>query len=606
VADESDGTGQHPGAPDAASESTPDAATTATPADAAAAGADPKRKTSRREFLRRAGIGAAGAAVGAGAVGTAWAVTNTNDVRDVYGFVPLPARHTPGFDHIVVMMYENRSFDHVLGRLYQDTPPLRGQSFEGLQKGGFSNKAPDGTEVETFVFSGPTDDVMSQPDPDPGEFYSHVNTQWFDVVDPPSNEDFVHNGIQAPWNAPTDTKNPPMSGFVHDYIINYRAQRGSEPTVAEYANVMGGFAPEMLPVFSTLARSFGVYDHWFCAVPSQTFCNRSFFHASTSHGWVTNGFGGGPAKWLTADPVPTIFNRLEEAGKSWRVYYDAEQVVSLTGFLHAPSIEKYWKTNFRSMEQFKEDCRTGNLPDYAFIEPRMIFDHNDMHPPENRPDAAHQQAFDKAASDVRAAEALLAEVYSAVRGGRSTTGSNAVNTVLLVTFDEHGGIYDHVPPPTVVPPSGHPDPGEMDFTFDRLGGRVPAIVVSAYTREGTVINEPMHHAAVVATVTQQHGLRPLNHRDAYARGIQNAVNLSHPRQPELWPVVASPYVPKNPESTSMAPVETLRSRPLTAPAKGLLGLLLAKYEPDAPVPETFGDAYDVLDKHGHGLFGVSD
>ncbi|AYG03755.1 alkaline phosphatase family protein [Gryllotalpicola protaetiae] len=564
---------------------------------------------SRREFLKRAGIGAAGAAVGGVAAGVGVGVAAAHHTAQSYGFTPLPPRREPGFDHIVVLMFENRSFDHVLGRLYTDGELRAGQQFEGLQHGRHENTAPDGTVVAAHVYEGSTDDVMSRPDPDPGEFYPHVNTQWFGVVDPASNEDFVHNGFREPWNAPADTAHPTMSGFVHDYVLNYRAERGAEPTVEEYSQVMGGFSPEMLPVFSALARSFAVYDHWHCAVPSQTFCNRSFFHASTSHGFVTNGYTSGPKKWLDAPGVPTIFNRLEDAGKTWRVYYDAEQVISLTGFLHAPSIERYWKTNFRSMEQFAEDAHTGNLPDYAFIEPRMVFDHNDMHPPENRPrvvDVAGQPPFDSAMSDVRAAEALLAEVYAAVRSGASPEGSNAINTALLVTFDEHGGLYDHVPPPRATPPAGRPEPGEMGFTFDRLGGRVPTFVVSAYTEPGTIINEPMDHASLVHTVTQQHGLAPLTHRDANARGIQNAINRTDPRQPQLWPDVPRPYVPRNPEAAKQPPSDADRRRPLTAPGRGLLGLLLARYEPGAPVPETFGDAYDALSKHGYGLFGVRD
>lgn len=571
-----------------------------------ATGAD-DRQHSRRAFLRRAGIGAAGAAVGAGAVGAGVAADQDGDER--YGFTPLPERREPGFDHIVVLMFENRSFDHVFGRLYTDDDLGEGQSFEGLQHGTHANTAPDGTVVPAHVYQGSTDSVMSQPDPDPGEFYPHVNTQWFGVVDPSTNARPDQQGYSAPYNAPSDTSAPTMSGFVHDYVVNYRIERGREPTVEEYSRVMGGFSPEMLPVFSTLAKSFAVYDHWHCAVPSQTFCNRSFFHASTSHGYVTNGLQDGPGKWLDASAVPTLFNRLEDAGKSWRVYFDADQVVSLTGFLHAPSIERYWKSNFRSMEQFHADAAAGSLPDYAFVEPRMVFDHNDMHPPQNRPRVVGEpgdEPFDSAMSDVRAAEALLAEVYGAVRGGSSTTGSNAVNTALVVTFDEHGGIYDHVPPPGAVPPSGEPDPGEMGFTFDRLGGRVPTFVVSAYTEPGTIINEPMHHAAVVHTLTQQHGLEPLTHRDADARGIQDVLNRKVPRQPQLWPDVATPYVPRNPEHRRSAPSERDRRRPLSAPGKGLLGLLLAKYEPDAPVPETFGDADDVLTKHGMGLFGDRD
>ncbi len=567
-------------------------------------------RTSRRAFLRRAGIGAAGAAVGAGAVGAGVAAARGTDAER-YGFAPLPERAEPGFDHVVVLMFENRSFDHVLGRLYTDAELRPGQSFAGLQRGTHENTAPDGTVVAAHVYEGSTDVVMSQPDPDPGEFYPHVNTQWFGTVDPPGNADPGRNGYAAPYNAPADTSRPTMSGFVRDYVVNYRLERGVEPTRDEYERVMGGFSPAMLPVFSTLAKSFAVYDHWFCAVPSQTFCNRSFLHASTSHGFVTNGQPDGPAKWLDAPDVPTLFTRLEDAGKRWRVYFDADQVVSLTGFLHAPSIERYWKTNFRSMAQFHEDAANGTLPDYAFVEPRMMFDHNDMHPPVSRPKVVAEPdgaTFDSAMSDVRAAEALLAEVYGAIRDARSTTGSNAVNTALVVTFDEHGGIYDHVPPPTATPPSGDPEPGEMGFGFDRLGGRVPTFVVSAYTDPGTIVNATMHHGSIAHTLCQQHGLEPLTHRDAEAEGIHNVLNRTVPRQPQLWPEVTPPYVPTNPEAAARRrrPRGAERDRPITAPAKGLLGLLLARYEPDAPVPETFGDAYDVLTKHGMGLFGDRD
>ncbi len=245
-------------------------------------------RTSRRAFLRRAGIGAAGAAVGAGAVGAGVAAARGTDAER-YGFAPLPERAEPGFDHVVVLMFENRSFDHVLGRLYTDAELRPGQSFAGLQRGTHENTAPDGTVVAAHVYEGSTDVVMSQPDPDPGEFYPHVNTQWFGTVDPPGNADPGRNGYAAPYNAPADTSRPTMSGFVRDYVVNYRLERGVEPTRDEYERVMGGFSPAMLPVFSTLAKSFAVYDHWFCAVPSQTFCNRSFLHASTSHGFVTNG-----------------------------------------------------------------------------------------------------------------------------------------------------------------------------------------------------------------------------------------------------------------------------------------------------------------------------
>jgi phospholipase C len=569
-----------------------------------------ERGASRRNFLRTAGISVAGLAVGGAAVGGVTAgIRSTEADADDLGFTPLPVRREPGFDHVVAIMFENRSFDHMLGWLYEAGQEPVGQTFDGLHQGAYSNPGASGEAVPAHVYSGPTDQIMAQPDPDPGEFYPHVNTQLFGTIDPESNGD-LKNRLGAPWNLPKDTSKPQNNGFVRDYIVASTLSRGRTPTPEEYAVVMGGFSPAMLPVLSTLAKNFAVYDHWHAAVPSQTFCNRSFFHAGTSHGFVTNSEGGGIGKWLDAPAVPTVFSRLEDAGKSWRVYYDAQQVVSLTGLLSAPSLEKYWKSNFRSMEQFHDDAAKGNLPDYAFIEPRMVFDHNDMHPPVVHPskDSSDPETpkMASAFSDMRAGEQLLGEVYTAVKNGASPTGSNAMNTVLLVTFDEHGGLYDHVAPPTAVPPAKNTAEGEMGFTFDRLGLRVPTIVVSAYTKAGTVVNDEMHHGSLAKTIAELHGIDPLTERDASATPIFNAVNLTKPRQPALWPTVTPAYVPPNPEANPRSDKAKDRTRPLTPPALGLIGILLAKYEPDAPIPDNYADAYEVLVKHGDGLFGVRD
>ena len=376
---------------------------------------------------------------------------------------------------------------------------------------------------------------------------------------------------------------------------------------------MGGFSPEMLPVLSTLAREFAVYDRWFSGVPSQTFTNRHFFHASTSNGYVTNHGGDGYCKWMNGPAAPTIFNRLEDAGIPWRVYYDGSQLVSLTGMLHAPVLQRYWKSHFRDMDQFQEDAAKGNLPAYSFIEPRMLFNHNDMHPPvgaavrqaEVEMDGEKIPVYNSALSDVRAGDALLQRVYDAVRTGRSAKGSNAMNTALVVTFDEHGGLYDHVPPPPATPPD-RSGAGEMGFLFDRLGLRVPAIVVSAYTASGTVIHDEMHHGSVINTVCRQHGLAPLTLRDQTANPLFNAVNLTTPRQPYAWPTPKALYVAKNPEESPVNAPTTHKARPLTAPARGLMGLLLARYNPGGKAPETYGEAYETIIEHGSALFGTAD
>lgn len=563
--------------------------------------------TNRRDFFKTAGVGLSGFAAG-GAVLSGVQGAQQGFRPPSPEFDPLEARSEPGFDHVVVLMFENRSFDNILGFLYENDE-LEGRTFDGLNQGSYSNLGPQGETIPAHVYEGETDKVMRHPQPDPGEHYPHVNTQIFDIVDPSTNGELFDHELLPPYNAPVKDSVPAMSGFVRDYVINYRElKKGKEPTFDEYKVAMGSFSPAMLPVFSTIAKNFAVYDAWHCAVPSQTFCNRSFFHASTSHGFVTNKDHGGYDKWLDAPATPTIFNRLEEAGLTWRVYYDAQQMVSFTGVLHASVLQPYWKTNFRNMEQFYDDVKNGNLPAYAFIEPRMIFNHNDMHPPFGtlrEGEYEGEKVYNSALSDVRAGETLLHEVYSALRGARSDSGSNALNTAFLITFDEHGGTYDHVPPPSGVPPTQDAAPGEMGFTFDRLGCRVPAILVSAYTGAGTVVHDEMHHGALIATLNRLHGLEPLSRRDATANNVFNAINLTTPRQPFEWPTTHPQFQPTNPEAVPQ-PHEEHKHRPLSTPAQGLLGLLLARYEAGTPIPDTYGEAYDVLVKHGKGLFGERD
>ena len=558
---------------------------------------------SRRAFLKAAAVGAAGAAAGgiAGAAIGAGVYAGESNLD----FAAEKEEKKPGFDHLVVMMYENRSFDNLLGWLYKNEELKDGQSFDGLHQGDYSNPVPGTDEVvKAHAYTGSTDEIMSSPDPDPGEEFSHVNTQLFQRIDPPGNADLHANGLQYPYNAPGPSETPTMKGFIEDYMINYRhlTRDKKKPSRKEYELAMGGFTPEMLPVFSTLAKNFAVFDHWFSAVPSQTFCNRVFFHASTSHGYVTNQGDGGYAKWLDASKAqaPTIFNRLEEAGLTWRVYYDAAQLVSMTGVLHAPVLEPYWKTNFRVMEQFYDDVENGNLPDYAFIEPRMIYNHNDMHPPHGTLRMSDdgtddgEVVIDGAVSDARAGDALLHAVYSAVRSSASSTGSNAMNTMLFVTFDEHGGTFDHVPPPSATPPRNG-DPGEMGFTFDRLGCRVPAIAISAYTAKNTIINEQMDHGSVISTLTKLHGLEPLTRRDVKSHHMFGAINLTSPRPTSDWPQTLPQYTPPNPEVSFDATSERDRIKPISNPAKGLLGLVMAKYgvKGEEP-PQTYGEAYAAL------------
>ncbi|WP_336992977.1 alkaline phosphatase family protein [Leucobacter sp. VD1] len=567
------------------------------------------RGTSRRSILRGGGLLAAGAAAGFGGAALMRGLDGQNQAGQPYipeEFAAPKPRTAPGFDHLVVLMGENRSFDNLLGHLYTpDTLPA-GASFEGLAFGDYSNQASDGTVVPAHIYVGPTDRIMRQPDPDPGEEYPHVNTQLFGSLDDHNRGKDVAD-MSAPYNAPQHGARATMAGFVLDYETDFEGRTGRKPSPAERDQIMGSFSPEMLPVTSTLAREFGVYDHWFCAVPSQTFCNRSFFHASTSHGFVTNALNGGYDKWLNAAPTPTVFNRLEEAGLSWRIYFDKLQLISFTGMIHAPVLQRFWKTDrFATMEQFEADAKNGDLPEYAFVEPRMIFNHNDFHPPVGAVREAvidGEDVYNGALSDVRAGDALVHRVYTAIRTAMSATGSNYLNTAMLLTFDEHGGTYDHVVPPAAKPPE--PGAGEMGFTFDRLGCRVPAVLVSAYVERGSVFTGTMHHGSLAATLSDRFGLEPLTDRDHGAPSIAPSFNRQVPRHVADWPQPSPAFVPPNPEG-GPHPAEAEPDRPLSPPAKGLLGLLISRYGEESErvnPPRTFSEAYALLQKYGQGLFG---
>lgn len=517
----------------------------------------------------------------------------------------------PGFEHLVVLMFENRSFDNLLGYLYPPGSLPDGEHFDGVANGQYSNPSPSGP-IAAHIHQGATDDIMRRPSPDPGEEYPHVNTQLFGVVDPPANGELDAPDMVAPWNNPPAGMTPTMAGFVTDYRNAFYVSQGRWPTPEEYSIIMGSFSPDMLPVMSTLARNFAVYDAWHCGVPSQTLCNRSFFAASTSWGFVTNRCGDGYKKWRR-NKATTIFDRLEEAGIPWAIYYDESQVVPVTGFVNSASLERYWKTRFFGMDRFYEDVANGTLPAYSFIEPRLLFNHNDMHPScplldVTMPDGSKQPIG--ALDDIRAGEKLLHEVYSAIRASATSSGSNNQNTMLLVTFDEHGGCYDHVPPPAAVRPDSidpqvDPEPTdepEMGFGFDRLGVRVPAIAISAWTKPGTIIHDEMHHGAAIATLCRKYGLKPLTKRDAGANDLTNALNLTEPRQLVDWPETTPQYVPPNPEADGPFDPEQAAT-PLTAPGLSLMGMLAAKFGlPADQAPTTYGGAYEMLQRC-KGMFG---
>ncbi len=476
-------------------------------------------KINRRQFMKLAG-----SSLAIGAIGSAF--------PSLYMFKEI-AGGLDKFEHVVVLMMENRSFDNLLGYLYTpQNPPPNNQPFEGVAYHDLSNPIPPYAD-SSFMGSVPVhkDSVMNNPTPDPGEEYPHINTSLFGTVLPDTNRFVDACDMVSPWNLPSTLPTTyPMSGFLTDYINNFKATQGRMPTYSEYKIIMSCFPPEVVPVISTLAKGFAVCDHWHCAVPSQTFCNRSFLNSAQSNGFVTNSCPDGYTKWQN-NTSETIFQRLQSRGYNWKLYFDHLDVFPMSLLIHFNALRQYAHDHICSMDAFFDDCAAGRLPEYTFIEPRMMFFHNDEHPPAP---LIGNYSITTFPSSVTPGEKLIHKVYNAIKNSHSSVGNNWQNTLFIITFDEAGGTYDHVQPPPAVPPGPNPNP-EMGFGFNRLGIRVPAILVSAYINSGTVINDELTHTSVIKTMSDKWGLGNLTQRDLNSPSLYQYLNRTEPRNPTDWP-----------------------------------------------------------------------
>jgi phospholipase C len=270
------------------------------------------------------------------------------------------------------------------------------------------------------------------------------------------------------------------------------------------------FQPDQIPVMAGLAKQFAVFDHWFCSVPSQTYCNRAFWHAANSAGKVINpleedgnGFPGiegdltGMASWMKdVWPLPTLFDRMTDKNISWKVYSPIYPL-SLTEIIHGYSLKHPFHTHEYS--HFVHDLKHENLPQYSFIEPQFLHQHNDQHP------SAYKHEL--AQGTVYLGEELILEVYNAIKNSTYRD-----KTLFIITHDEHGGCFDHFPPPAGIPPVKGMV-GQCEFGFDRLGVRVPMIMVSSYIQPNTIINEQFDHTSFIKTMCKKWNLDPLSDRD---------------------------------------------------------------------------------------------
>jgi phospholipase C len=384
----------------------------------------------------------------------------------------------PGLDalkHIVVLMMENRSFDHMLGSLKADDSRIDGI----LPSDPYANPDTTGAQVEPQ----PLAEFQSQLDPDPDHHFPGVDLQIF-------------GGDTSP------TRQANMQGFVKSYFSQRR-------DVAHSQKIMYYFPKEKLPVLTTLARQFAVFNRWFASIPGPTICNRAFAHYGTSFGRVDMNL------IYLKEPYLSIYDRMIRANPKHTAklyYYDqTSSTMEVTNLLqNQPEL-------FGTYQQFLNDCKKGQLPDYSFVEPN----YND-HDGDDGAEIASDQHPDH---HVQQGELFIASIYNAIKGNADLWKS----TVLLVVYDEHGGIYDHVVPPACLPDgflASVNDTGTgMEFRFDRLGVRVPAVLISPWIEAGTVVDgRVFEHASIPATVTE-HFLGTYDQRSPREKAAETFLDL---------------------------------------------------------------------------------
>jgi phospholipase C len=349
-----------------------------------------------------------------------------------------PLGSTIPIDHFIVIMQENRSFDH-----YFEMLPERGQADADVAPKGFANWATDQSDhAEVGIF--------------------HETAY--------CNRDIEHgwNGVHKQY----------ADGEMNGFVV---ASNGS-------TSVMGYYDEPDLPYYYALARTFSIGDRYFSSVMGPTFPNRMFAVAGTSFGVVKN------------DPPPaesetqTIFHRLQETGQDFVIYSDQHTFEERM----FPELRSEPGEHFASIEHFLEDADSGKLPALAWVQSRLIRGANadDEHPP----------------ADVQLGEAFVSSIIAAVMHG-----SDWPSSAIFITYDEHGGFFDHVPPPRACVPDGAEPLLTQDMLpgrFDRLGMRVPFIVVSPFAKRHHVSHSVLSHTSILRMIEVRFDLPAVSARTA--------------------------------------------------------------------------------------------
>ena len=485
---------------------TPDLTPTSAPPEHAKAG------LTRRALLVRG----AGTAVTAGALGTtfaglpAWArpardrtasAATVREAMSVLGrsqlrhpdsvpaaALPAGTDTIPQIEHVVVLMLENHSYDNFLGML--------GRGPRETPRGDGFTLTRDGRPTATNPY----------PDGRPLRAFPMPTTCQLGAK--PSQE-WEQSHIQY-----ADGRN---NGFVIS---------DSGPVA------MGYWSRKDLPFTYSLAEQFPIGDRWFASCLAQTDPQRRFLIAATANG-MTDDIGGSignlvPDASLGTPANGTIFERLSSAGVSWTDYCFSFPT-GATMELYPANDGVYSTTNVKAIDQFYADAASGSLPSFSLLDP----------------DYAHQSQENP--QNIVLGDALLAKVVTAL--GQSPAWRR---TLLVVTYDEHGGYYDHVPPPVALAPDAiapQVQPGESTYDgYARYGFRVPSVVVGPYARRDHVSHVVYDHTSILAFLERKWNLPAMTYRDANANDLIDFIDTAAlaagtPTFPELPPLAASGQTP---------------------------------------------------------------
>jgi phospholipase C len=438
-------------------------------------------------------------------------------------------------------MFENRSFDNMLGMLYPAS-----SAFDGLT-GNESNtyRTPFGSHTVQVTNKPAKHGPYVTPDPDPGESFDDMSKQ-------------ISGG---------------MAGFAQNYFDIH-------PIAAAPGDIMFYFTPGEVQVTSAIAKNYAVCDQWFASAPVQTFPNRMLCHCGTpgTHRDIFGKVvarvndlqyavrvGDPPATFYGAVPETSIFQLLDGGHgpnpANWKVYFHDAPLSAINQYVYqaflnkSPCVASYDASDYNPPygTSFQADLASGNLPAYAFIEPRYFGNYSSSGRPasSNHPGSDSHLGIGDKPIDVRYGEMLLFDIFTTLARYPEMFDT----TLLIVTYDEHGGVYDHRMPNTApfAPSAVSPFPTPLEpFNYDRFGVRVPTFFVHSSIPQGTIFRPPrpgsgpyypFDHTSILSTLREQFGLPgPLTPRDAAAPTLAGLIqpgaalrsNLELPREVHDW------------------------------------------------------------------------